>query len=308
MTTSARADGWETLWGACREHAGAPAYWPWVNALRGTALEGFEASLTATAGDSARLVIQLFTGAAATANDSTQLSAVAHEQARFMLFDRLSSFLAEAARTRPLLIMLDDLHWADQPSLQLLEFVASELETAPLLIVGTFRDEEVSRNHPLSETLGLLAPQPRVDRMRLPELSATAVGELLAHATGEVPSTEVVAAVHERTAGNPFFAREVGQLLRDTGALVDGLASDSLPATIPDTVRGAIGRRLSRLSDECVELLSVAAVLGAEYDLLTLQTVGRTKDGLEEALSEAFTAGILVETSGFTRGIASLTR
>jgi DNA-binding CsgD family transcriptional regulator len=281
----------EVYWGASREHAGAPPYWPWIRALRGDPLDRFEAVLRDSVGDRADGLIRLFLGSA-TATSPNRVS----EEARFRLFDEVAAFLRASARQRPLLLVLEDLHWADETSLKLLEFVAPEIADAPVVIVCTFRDDEVGRRHPLSDTLGLLAALPHVDRVRMTRLSDDSTRQLLAHVTGRVPKAEFVDAVHSRTAGNPFFTQEVARLLLESGGTsIDDI--EALSLKIPDTVRGAIGRRLNRLSDACMELLGVAAVLGPEYDLLTLRALLQSTGEIDEPLNEAFGAGVLLETS-----------
>lgn len=291
-------DGWECSVGSAREHVGAPAYWPWISALRGPLLERFETHVMSAEPEQAQRLMRVLTGTRPTGDPAS--AEFGQERIRFLLADHLATFLNKEATTSPRLIVLEDLHWADQQSLQVLETVASALGNAPLSIVATFRDDELARENPLTQTLAVLAVQPRTQRIRLQRLSVSGVRQLLAHASGKVPNSELVSAVHQRTDGNPFFAQEVVTLLLEHG---DALTSeDALRVSLPDTVRGAIARRLNHLSDHCVELLGLAAVLGPESDLLTFQRVGRTYGDIDGALSEAFQAGILAETSGETRG------
>ena len=139
--------------------------------------------------------------------------------ARFRLFDSITAFLKNASRTQPLVLVLDDLHWADEGSLRLLEFVARELAGARLLLIGTYRDVELSRRHPLSQTLAELTRERLFERIVLRGLSRDDVGRFIEAACGTAPPTELVDAVHAQTEGNPFFVTEVVRLLAQEGEL-----------------------------------------------------------------------------------------
>ena len=139
------------------------------------------------------------------------------EQARFRLFNSITTFLKNAAQSQPLMLVLDDLHWADRSSLLLLEYIAREIQSSPLLVLGTYRDVEVSRRHPLSVTLGSLIREQLFQRVQLRGLSSPEVARFLEVRCVE-PLPRMVQAVHERTEGNPFFAGEVVELLRQKGS------------------------------------------------------------------------------------------
>ena len=157
----------QVLWGRCYEGQGAPSYWPWVQAIRSYVRER----------DPERLRSEMGTGAADIAEIVSDVSdrlpglpappSLEPEQARFRLFDSITAFLKSAGRSQPLVLILEDLHWADQPSLLLLEFVARELAGARILIIGTYRDMELSRRHPLSQTLGELTRERLFQRVLL---------------------------------------------------------------------------------------------------------------------------------------------
>ncbi len=141
------------------------------------------------------------------------------EQARFRLFDSITAFLKSAGRRQPLVLVLDDLHWADHPSLLLLEFVARELVNSRLLIIGTYRDMELSRQHPLSYTLGDLTRERLFQRVLLRGLDQADVGRFIELASGITPPPGMVEAVHRQTEGNPLFVTEVVRLLVQEGEL-----------------------------------------------------------------------------------------
>jgi predicted ATPase len=156
------------VWGRCYEEPGAPPYWPWVQVIRACA-EGY---------DDARLQTMLGSGAGDLAEIVPDLARRVPDrppaphpadatQARFRLFDAIAGFWKRAAAEAPQLLILDNLHWADTPSLRLLEFLAPEVGDSRLLVLVTYRDIELSRRHPLSDTLGALARAPRFQRLRL---------------------------------------------------------------------------------------------------------------------------------------------
>jgi predicted ATPase len=141
------------------------------------------------------------------------------EQARFRLFDSVTTFLKNASRLQPLVIILDDLHWADKPSLLLLQFLARELKDASILVVGTYRDIELGRQHPLSQTLGELSRQGLSARIILRRLTEPDVARFIEMTAGIRPSDKLVRTVYEQTEGNPFFLGEIVRLLVVEGQL-----------------------------------------------------------------------------------------
>jgi tetratricopeptide (TPR) repeat protein len=216
------------------------------------------------------------------------------ETARFRLFDAVASFLRRAARETSLVMILDDLHWADRSSLLLLEHVARVLAESRVLLVGTYRDVEVSRHHPLSDTLAELIRQPVTSRLALHGLSEAEVARCIAAVSGTEPAPEVVAAVHSQSEGNPFFVGEIARLLVSEHRLG---ANSRLELTIPEGVREVIDRRLNRLTESCNRLLAVAAVEGRDFDLnVVSEAAGLPASDVLEILDEAVDAHLVTET------------
>ena len=187
------------------------------------------------------------------------------EQARFRLLDSITNFFKAAAQSRPIVIVLDDLQWSDRSSLQLLEFLAKEITSSRLLLVGTYRDVEVSRRHPLSQTLGSLMRESTVggfQRVQLGGLTQQEVGEFVEASTGVVISEQARDLLHGRTEGNPLF---VGEVTRQIGP-EDLTTGGAWANTIPEGIRDAIGRRLDRLSEQCNEVLTTASIIGRDFD------------------------------------------
>jgi DNA-binding SARP family transcriptional activator len=210
--------------------------------------------------------------------------------ARLRLFDEVAGVLAAAAARRPVLLVLDDLHWADQATLRLLAHLAAAPEPAALLMLGTYRQTELGRRHPLSAVLADLRREQRSERLALTGLDAGAATRLIGGWVGSEAGSELVARVLTETEGNPFFIEEVLRDLVEDGALIrrDGRWRADGPLSVPESVREVIGRRVERLSDTAVAVLEAAAACGREFDLPVLAASGVMEqaallDGLEEA-------------------------
>ena len=218
--------------------------------------------------------------------------ALAPEAARFRLFDSITRFFKNAGRSQPLVLVLDDIHWADEPSLQLLQFVARELEDSRLMVVGCYRDVELSRQHPLSETLAQLSREAVFQRHLLRGLDRDDTAQFIGAAAGTDVSRTVVEAVYAHTEGNPFFTTEVIQLLSDRGELAEEAVGGPQGIRIPEGVREVIGQRLNRLSGDCNRVLSTAAVIGREFTVNLLDRLidDLSEDRLLEVLEEALAA------------------
>ena len=212
------------------------------------------------------------------------------EQERFRLFEAVSSLLADAAHLRPLVLFLDDLHWADQPSLLLLRHLARSAKGAPLMVLGTYRPVEVGDEHPLAEALAELRRARAVERLSLSGLGEAEVAELIAGRAGQQAPRGFVRRVADRSEGNPFFIEE---LLHDVGAEADW---DVAAGGVPDSVRDLLLRRLRGLGDDCRQALSVAAVAGRDFELDVLERVlEHPRDRLIDLVEEAIDADVLVE-------------
>ena len=305
---AAHADGLgaRVLWGRCYEEQGTPAYWPWIQAVRAYVREQDGESIRADMGPGASDIATIIPDLREKLPDLELPPDLEPEQARFRLFDSITTFFRNSARTKPLVIILDDLHWADPASLLLLEFVAREMADFQLLVVGAYRDVELSRSHPLSETLGGLARERLFQRIPLRGLGPKDL-ELLIEATADIAlSPSFAEAVHSHTDGNPFFAIEVIRVLREEGELTPtGLGEGRAGAIrIPEGVREVIGRHLNRLSGECNQVLTVASVIGRGFELgqLSRLIAEPSEEELLEALEEGLGASIIEEVPGSATG------
>ena len=171
LASHAATLGVQVLWGRCYEGEGAPPYWPWVQPLRSYIQSKDPEQLRSEMGPGAASIAGIISEVREKLPDLEPPPALEPEQARFRLFDSITSFLKNAARSQPLMLVLDDLQWADRSSLLLLEFIGPELGGTGLLLVGAYRDVEVSRRHPLSQTLGALVREQLFHRVQLDGLT-----------------------------------------------------------------------------------------------------------------------------------------
>src|SRR5215472_11916111 len=255
----AKARGADTVWGTCWEGDGAPGFWPWIQVMRALAPEG---------GDAGQGVLAELTGV----TEDRGGGVMGDESAiRFRTYDLAATYVRSRAAQRPLVVVLDDLHWADVSSLRLLAFLARQLYDAAALVIGTYRDVEMAAgDHPAHNLLAELAGQ--AELLQLTGLTADEVGQLVEKVCGERPPTALVRAVHDRTAGNPFFAQQIARLLAS-----QGVPLDRAPVTgVPPAVGDVLARRLARLPGEVVDLLAVAAVAGQRFPIAMVAAIAGT--------------------------------
>ncbi len=288
--------GVQSIWGRCWEGGGAAAYWPWRQIIR-TCLRFRNAStlvaeLGSCANDlevvapEARNYIAKDLEAAPLPTDP--------EQARFRLFDSFSTFLNLAAINRPLLIVLEDLHAADLSSLFFLRFLSRNLNDSGILIVGTYRDAELRQAQARADLLGQLASDS--SRISLNGLNEDEVQILLREEIGPNVDSKAVSAIYNATGGNPLFVKEISRC-----AIVPGGPAFNAKM-MPNGVRAAIQRHLSPLSTEARQVLSVASVIGSEFDCTTLQRLSElTVEHVLEAIAEAENARLVSLLPGKTR-------
>ncbi len=226
------------------------------------------------------------------------------ETARYLLFSSVVGLLDQATRIRPVTIVLEDLQWADPPSLQMLRHLVASSDPMHLLIVATYRDAELSGSHPLTETLVALRREPGVEHLPLSGLDEGDVHAFMVAVTGrslDEAGEELALAVHRETDGNPFFVGEVLRELAETGVISQGGtggwtsgAVRTLP--LPDSVRHVVASRVARLGQPAGHVLPTAAVIGREFDLDVLGlATDRTEDELLEILDGAAAANLVAE-------------
>ena len=297
LARHAEAQGARLPWGWCSEGEGAPPYWPWVvpiqSYVRHTAPDSLRAQLGPGMADIAGLVPEI----AEKLGDVPPPTPVAPEQARFRLFDAVTSFLKRAAGDEPILLVLDDIHWADEPSLLLLQFLARQIDDSRLMIVLTSREAEAAGSPAVTETLAQLS---RLTAFRRHVLSGLAIGDVRRFfqvEAGQDPDADLVQSLHAHTEGNPFFLAEVIRLMASQG----GTGEDGAGALgLPQGVRDVIGQRLRRLSDQCNTALATASVIGREFefDLLARLIEPDSPEELLDFMDQAITARIIEDLPG----------
>jgi eukaryotic-like serine/threonine-protein kinase len=250
LAGEAEAFGAAVRWGRGSEREGAPAFWPWIQIVREQLLQTDPADrkkLERYAAPLYRMMPQLrrpdqrmriaLSPADGSADDSGE--------ARFRLFDAVSSFLRVAAGGHGLVIVLDDAHWADAPSLLLLRHLVRQLGQYPLLFVVSFREEDLAPDTPAARALAELAGGPEARWIRLQGLDQADLARYLAVIARQLTDAALAARVHDATGGNPFFAAELVRLLRSEGRLAH---LSGQPLGLPRGVREVLQRRLDRLS------------------------------------------------------------
>ncbi|GLZ48335.1 hypothetical protein Acsp06_45200 [Actinomycetospora sp. NBRC 106375] len=245
-----RDRGMAVVHATCWSGDGVPAFWPWTQVLRACGRE-----------------LADLRGAAVPGSD----------HARFALFDALAAAISAEARCQPLVIAVDDLHWADLGSVRALAFVAAHVAADPVLLLAAYRDAELD-----PEAVPLLD---RGELIALRGLGSGEVAALMASTTGTTPDEQTARTVTRRTGGNPLFVRELAALSSDPAARPS--------VTVPGGIRAVLTRRLSRLSVACRELLGVAAVVGVDFDLGVVAAAGGTTWATAGTLlEEAAAAGL----------------
>jgi class 3 adenylate cyclase/tetratricopeptide (TPR) repeat protein len=304
LSRDAHDDGAWVLCGRCDDSIAAP-YAPWIEMLRHAVTHVPDDLLTGHvdrhAGELGRLVSEL----GRRVPDLPEPRGLDPETERLALFDAVVDLLDAVAATAPVLLVVDDAHWADSASLTLLRHVIRRLpREAPLLVVVTYRDTDVDRSHPLSAMIGDLRREPRVEQLSLRGIDEDGMCALLAAAGGADLNEEGIAFARTlvaETEGNPFFVGEILRHLLETGVLVqeDGQWRAAVPieeAGIPEGIRDVVGRRLSRLSTEANEVLRVAAVIGREFSVDLLATVAeRGDDDVLRDVESAMAASLVNE-------------
>ena len=308
LGTYAKLRGGMTLVGHCYEEGSLSLpYLAFVEAMRSYVLErdpdGLRSDLGSGASEVARIVSEVRERL-----DVEPSPAGDPEQDRYRLMQSVTSFLTNASSVQPLVIVLEDLHDADRGTLDMLTHVSRNLSGARLMIVGTYRDVEVDRSHPLSGTLAELRRVASFDRIGLRGLTADEVQRMMAAISGHDVQWGVSEAVYRQTEGNPLFVQEVLRYLVEEGMLAHGHEGSERQTPpemrIPEGLTDVIGKRLSRLSTEANSVLSIAAVLGREFRLDVLETVaGLSEDDLFAALEEAQAAAVIEERSATGTGV-----
>jgi DNA-binding CsgD family transcriptional regulator len=278
--------GVPVAWGSCADDEGAPPLWAWRQILAGCAAR--PAPGDGPPDQASRILPgvagQNQPGTAAPPPDGSE---------RFRLFESLTAEVTAAAAHAGLVVVLDDLQWADPMSAMLLAHLGRDLPASRVLLVATYRDQELSRNAPAQAAVAALVREPDTVQMRLAGLAEAEVADQMAATFGRRFDSRVVAGVASRTKGNPLFVAELGRLVNDAAAAGQADAG-SWETGLPEGVRAVIGQRLARLPASCRDVLSTAAVIAPAIDVRTVAAAGRlTTDVVLAALDTAAAAGLV---------------
>jgi len=305
----ARLRGAQVLTGRSYEGAVEVPYYPFIEAFRQYVATRGDDALRSELGEAGPDLAELISDVRQRLPDLPTATPIQGEADRLRLFESATTFLVNASRAAPIVLVLDDLHWSDKPSLMMLRHLARSLPGERILVLGTYRDVDLDRTQPLAEILSALRREPiyqRVLMRGLPEQDVYALLSALAEDDADAASLEgrhrLAEALAKETEGNPFFIGEVithlveeGRLVKEAGrwrARVDS-ATD---LGIPEGVREVVGRRLSRLSKTTAELLGLASAMPAGFTWEVIRAVGQTDEpALLDALDEALAARLLRE-------------
>jgi len=309
IAREAQVRGAQIAWGRCWEGGGAPAYWPWVQIVRevaGRMSPGWLAEMGAVARNVAQMIPEVRAalllpegGLEAHAMPSVPAAPDRPEQTRFKLFDSISVLLRSAATANPLVLVVDDLHAADADSLLLLRFLARDLPQSRILAIATYRELEVRRSAQQAELLGEIIRE--ATGIPLRGLSREEISEFIERYAGFAADSALLESLTKTTEGSPFFLDEIVRLMKAEGRLLSsGMREPRL--TIPDSIRAAVRRKLAPLSENARRALSVASVIGLEFDFALLQETSElAREQLIKSLDESIALGLVVEASGAAR-------
>ncbi|MGH3248618.1 MAG: AAA family ATPase [Trebonia sp.] len=247
------------VWGSCLEGDGTPSMWPWVTVVRGV-LDGLPAAARQ------RWVEGPLGPLVESRDDFTAGPVPPQPDARFWLFEQVVGAFGQLSGQRPVVVLIDDLQWADVASLQLFAHLAARLPRGAM-IAGALRDRAPVPGSELTRVLATVNRVPGHRRIRLGPLTIAEVAELVRRQTGSIPGPGATRSIHARTAGNPFFVGELARLLGDGGAVTDEAAARS---EVPSTVRDVVRSRMADLDEESTGLLPIAALIGRDVGLSVL--------------------------------------
>jgi len=297
----ARGKGATVLWGRCFEGEWAPPYGPFSQALAEYVHNAEPDALRNDLGRNASPIARLIPALREKLSDIEEPVSLQPDEERFRLLDAVSQFLISVSQRAPVVLVLDDLHWADAGTVAMLRHVARFAPQNHVLIVGAYRDAELDPQHPLADALAALRGEAEYERISLKGLDHAQVGELLTTITEHDVPTAFVWAISAETDGNPFFIREILVHLAEEGKMYDehGRWTSNLSVAemgIPEGVREVIGRRLSRLSDGCNRMLTPVSTMSGGFTWAVLRAVCDADEAvLLDALDEALRAQVLQE-------------
>lgn len=297
-----RQSGFLTLSGHCYEMEGTPPYLPFLEILESAIRVVEPEALLEALGDAAPEMAKLMPNLRRLFPDIPPPAELPPEQARRYLFNGICDFMARAGKVQPLFFLIEDLQWADESSLMLVQHCAQHISEVPALIIGTYRDVELDVARSLDKIMQDLLRRRLAYRLDLKRLTEEGVADMLRARSGQQPPSRLVKIIYHETDGNPFFIEEIFRDLAESGKLfhADGSWRNDLYGEMLDVPQGiklAIGRRLERVSEQCRHALTAAAVIGRDFSFELLeQLTDLEEDILFEAVEVAERAQLIRST------------
>ncbi len=310
--------GARVLTGHCFEGEVTLPYRPFIEAFQQYIKDRPDAELRGELGTGAPEVAKLVSEVRQRFPDIPQAQPLEADEERLRLHESIASFLGNASQSTPIVLVLDDIHWADKPSLLMMRYLARAIVGQRILILGAYRDVELDRTHPLAEVMAKLRQETQYRRVLIRGLPESDVLGLLESVESSEETAAgrqaLAAALYQETEGNPFFIREVLTHLIEEGKLVhEGGHWRSHVSTveelgIPEGVREVVGRRLSRVSEECNRMLTLASTMTGGFSWEELKAVADVGDAeLIELVEEALAAQLIQERKGGQAGMYDFT-
>ena len=304
IASEARAAGMFVVRGQCYDMEGAPPFVPFVEAIEYGLTVVPRDAFRAAMGDAGPEIARFVPKVHLAFPDLPPPLALPSDQARHYMFESVCDFFQQAAAIQPMFMVLEDLHWADESTTQLLESVARRAGRAAFLAIGTYRDVDLGPRDPFTRGIASLVRLPSVSRITLKRLSIADVAAILHALSGQAPPERLVRLIYGETEGVPFFVEEVYRHLAEEQRLTDA-EGRWLPQVeigeieVPETIRLVLGRRIDRISETAQRILTTASCIGRTFTFEFLTALAREpEDDLLDALDEAEHARLVIAESG----------
>ena len=307
IAAEAHAQGALTLYGRCDEELSLP-YQPWVEAISHVLDAGpseLVDEIIRLYGSELSLLIPQIRSRFPSVEEPRSTDP---ETERYHLLQAVTSLIGLIAEDQTVVLVIDDLHWADKPTLAMLRHVFTDGAPSSLMVIGAYRDSDLEPGHPLIDTLAALRREPGVEQLYVSGLDDQEMVELVSNSAGhelDAALTEMALALRQETAGNAFFAHEILVHLVEVGDVYLGesgrweVGKDFEDLQLPQSVRDVVGQRIARLGEESLKALRAAAVIGKEFDLeLLARVVDLDEDDLLDLLEAAIAATVVAEVPG----------
>jgi tetratricopeptide (TPR) repeat protein/predicted Ser/Thr protein kinase len=297
----ARLRGCRVFAGACYEQEGGVPYLPFVEAFQDYLKTTGAAQVADELSGQGAELIKIVPDFADAVPGLTASVALEETHERLRLYDAVADFFVQVSQRAPVVMLLDDVHWADGATLQLMRHLARRLHGERILLIGTYRDVELDRQHPLADVLREMNRERLYQRVLLRRLNADGVRAMIGAMFGvEQVSEEFGALIFRETEGNPFFVEEVLKHLIESGAIYrenGGWGRKKIAEIeVPQSVKEVIGRRLEQVSDTCRQTLTIAAVIGKRFDFdVLVHTADAGEDQVLDSIEEAMRSQLLGE-------------